>query len=237
MGNRERLVAATFVELADTLSQDYEISEFLELLVDRCGRALEVTTGGVMLESPDGPLRLAAALTQEMRDLEQAEIDHEEGPCHEAYRTGVPVGSDDLRTETRWPNVMPHMERMGLLAVYAFPLRLRDDTIGALNLYRDQIGAFDEDDISLGQAFADVAAIGILQARKVTGAEERAAQLQHALDSRVLIEQAKGIVSAAADMPMDQAFELIRGHARRHGLNIHDVAQDVVDRGADVVRG
>jgi GAF domain-containing protein len=183
----------------------------------------------------DGTLRLAAGSSTEMKDLEQAEIDNEDGPCHETYRTGEPVVADDLDhsdVAERWPTVVDRMRRLGLKAVYAFPLRLRDDRIGALNMYRTAPGRFAADDIRLAQAFADVATIGILQERKVTSAELRAGQLQHALDSRLVIEQAKGLVSAQLGISLADAFDTIRRHARSNNRRIHDVARSVVDHGA-----
>lgn len=240
MAERERAVAETFVDLADTLAHDYEVSEFLEMLLRRCTDVLEVTTGGVMLESATGHLQIAAALTADMEALEQAEIDNEDGPCHQAYRTGTPVTADDLDhsdAAEQWPTVVERMRDLGLKAVYAFPIRLRDDCIGALNLYRDTPGAFDDEDIRLGQAFADAAAIGILQERKVASVQERAAQLQHALDSRLVIEQAKGIISAQRQISLDAAFHALRHHARSNQRKIHDVARAVIDRGASAIRG
>ncbi len=228
----------TFVALADTLASDYEVSEFLRTLVERCAESLDVTTGGVMLETPRGTLQLAAALTAEMEALEQAEIDTQDGPCHQAYRTGERVVAEDLDDSDvaeRWPRVYQQMRDLGLRAAFAFPLRLRDDRIGALNLYRDTPGELHPHHVRLGQAFADVAAIGILQARKVATAEERAAQLQYALDSRVVIEQAKGVVCAERGISVDDAFQAIRRHARSRSQKVRDVAEAVVDRGSDVL--
>ncbi len=238
MARSERTISETFVELADSLTSDYEVGDFLMLLVQRCAEVLDVTTAGLMLEAPDGVLRLAAGLTAEMVELEQLEIDNEDGPCHEAYRTGTPVVADDLDhsdAAERWPSIVGHMRDMGLRAVYAFPLRLRDDRLGALNLYRTAPGRFADDDIRLAQAFADVATIGILHERKLSDAELRSEQLQHALDSRVVIEQAKGIVSARSGISLGDAFELIRGHARSHNARVRDVARSVIDHGAAVL--
>lgn len=235
MADREQLMLDTFVTLADTLATDYDVSEFLRVLLERCGQLLDITTGGVMLESPNGELQLAVALSGEMEALEQAEIDNRQGPCHEAYRTGVHVVVDDLRAEgprDRWPTVTQQMDDMGLVGAYAFPLRLRDDTIGALNLYRDTPGEFREEDIRLAQAFADVAAIGILQQRLVIDAQHRTAQLQRALDSRILLEQAKGIVCAERNMTMHDAFELLRSYARKHNRSLREVASAVVENGS-----
>jgi GAF domain-containing protein len=238
MAKHDQKMLDTFVDLADTLVGDYEVNEFLRMLVERSAELLQVSTAGVMLESPAGHLQIAAALTPKMEALEQAEIDNAEGPCHEAYRTGEPVLADDLEhrdVAERWPNVIEQMLSLGLRAAYAFPLRLRDDRIGALNLYRDRTGDFDDDDIRLGQAFADAAAIGILQERKVASAERRAEHLQRALDSRIVIEQAKGIVSHERAISIDEAFEAIRSFARSHNLSVHDVALTVIGGGADTL--
>lgn len=229
---REQQVTETFIELADTLASDYEIGEFLHTLVERCAEILQVSTAGVVIESRAGTLRLAAATSDEMEALEDAEIDHGEGPCLDAYRRGEAVSAGDLRDELgRWPNIVPLALDMGLLAVHAFPLRLREDRIGALNLYRDSPGAFHADDVRLAQALADVAAIGILQERKVRAAEERADQLQHALDSRVVIEQAKGVLAERAGISPAEAFERLRRHARNRSEKVSDVCRLVIDTG------
>lgn len=237
MGSRrEQQVTETFIELADTLASDYEIGEFLHTLVERCAEILRVSTAGVVIESRAGTLRLAAATSDEMEALEDAEIDHGEGPCLDAHRHGEAVSAGDLRDELgRWPNIVPLALDMGLLAVHAFPLRLRQDRIGALNLYRDSTGAFHADDVRLAQAMADVAAIGILQERKVSAAEERADQLQHALDSRVVIEQAKGVLAERAGISPAEAFERIRRHARSNHMTVRATAQAVVENGREAL--
>lgn len=232
MAAREQLVLDTFVSLADTLSSEYDIADFLQLLVERCSEILHVATGGVLLEGPGGALRLAAATSEKMKVLEDLEISHEEGPCLDAYRHVKQILSEDLHDDyDRWPTIAPYAVDIGLVAVFAYPLQLRGDCIGALNLYRERPGSFHEDDVRLGQAFADVAAIGILQQRKVTDAQRRADQLQHALNSRVLIEQAKGALAARLDIPTDAAFERLRGYARSHNESIRFVSRRVLDEG------
>lgn len=232
---REQLVRDTFVELADTLASDYDIGDFLQMLVDRCGAILDVRTGGVLVEGSRGVLQLAAATSAIMNELEQLEIDAREGPCLEAYETGEQVVCGDLRETTdRWPTIAPKALEMGLLSVYALPVRLRDDRIGALNLYREQTGVFDDEEIRLAQAFADVAAIGILQARRVADAEERSVQLQGALDTRVIIEQAKGAVAERYGVTPTQAFAAIRSVARSSNRKVSAVCQEIVDGGEPV---
>lgn len=219
----------TFVELADTLASDYEVGEFLYFLVYRCSALMAADTAGVLLESPTGELRLAAAVSDEMREIEDLEIALGQGPCLEAYRTGRQVIAEDLeRCFDRWPAITPKLLELGMRSAYAFPLRLREDRLGALNLYRSAPGPFAADDARLAQAFADVAAIGILQERKVTAAEQRAAQLQHALDSRVIIEQAKGVLAQRHGIGPEEAFKMLRREARNKQRGIHDLAGEIV---------
>lgn len=225
-------VMDTFVELADTLTSDYDIGDFLQTLVDRLDELLDVDTAGVMLETPEGELRLAAASSELMKELEDAEVRHLEGPCWDAYRHGEQVVAGDLRDEhVRWPRTAPHALRIGLLAAYAFPLRLRETSIGALNLYRSEPGAFGDQDIAVAQAFADIATIGILQERKVAHGEELARHLQRALDSRVLIEQAKGVVHERHGIDLEDAYRALRREARSSNRKLHDVCRDVVAGG------
>jgi GAF domain-containing protein len=230
--DRNTMVAATFVTLADTLVGDYDIAEFLHSLVARCAALLTADTAGVLLETADGKLRLAAALSDEMRVIEELEMTLGQGPCLEAYRAGEQVIVEDLETsQERWPEITPKLLALGMRAACAFPLRLRGDRIGALNLYRAAPGRFHDDDISLGQAFADVAAIGILQERKFAAAQERAEQLQHALDSRVLIEQAKGVIAERHGVTPQEAFERLRSYARSRNLKLHEVGRQVTEGG------
>jgi GAF domain-containing protein len=227
---REGRTIDTFVELADTLASDYEVGELLQLLVDRCLEVLPADTVGVLLEAPAGGLWLAAATSEEMHDIEQAELATGEGPCVQAYRTGRPVIVPDLaECAADWPKVTPRLLDLGMRAGHAFPLQLRDVCIGALNLYRRDVGGFDEDDVRLAQALADIAAIGILQQRSLADAELLADQLQHALTSRIVIEQAKGVLAQRHHIAPEQAWEALRSYARSNGLRVHDLCQRVVE--------
>ena len=227
---REQFVLDTFVSLADTLASDYDVTDFLHELVVRCQEALGVDAGGVMLEDPETTLRLAAATSEKMERYEQAEITSGEGPCIDAYRNVTQVVAHDLREEAdRWPNAAGEAMALGMQAVYAFPLRLRGDCIGALNLYREKAGPFHDDDVRLAQAFADVAAIGILQERRTAASEARAEQLQLALTSRIIIEQAKGVLIAKTGKSPQEAFEMLRSHARSSRKKLRDVAAAVVE--------
>lgn len=237
--SREELVSDIFVELADTLASDYEIGEFVQLLAHRCTEILQADTAGVLLETPDGHLKLAGAVSEEMYAIEQVEIELGQGLCIDAYRSREPVIAPDLvEFGDRWPQVVPRLRQLGMQAGYGFPLWLRGDCIGALNLYRRAPGEFRDDDIRLGQAFAHMAAIGILQERRVAHAQQRADQLQHALDMRVMIEQAKGVLAQRHGIPPKAAFEALRAHARRNRLRVHDLSKRIVEEGVEIpVRG
>lgn len=230
------LLLDTFVELADTLASGYEVGDLVQLLVDRCSELLLADTGGVLLESPtSGAPALAAATSEDMLDLEALEIELEQGPCLEAYRTGRQVLIEDLeQCHDRWPQFVPRILDIGMRAVCAFPLRLREDRIGALNLYRSEPHAFANHEIRLGQALADIAAVGIIQERAVVEAEQRSEQLQRALDSRVLIEQAKGIIAERHDIPPHAAFEVLRRYSRNNNRILRDVCRQLVDGQLDL---
>ena len=227
---REASLARAFVELADTLVNDYEVADFLYMLCDRANQVLSVDAVGVLVTDETGALRLSAASTEEMRVLELFEVQQRQGPCYDAFENGNQIAEGDVQAaEDRWPEFVPKALTRGFKSVHAFPLRLRNERIGALNMFRYERGAFDDRDVQAGQALADVATIGILQERAVREERGRAKQLQHALDSRVLIEQAKGVLAARMGLEMNEAFNLIRRHARDNNTRIRLVCRDVID--------
>lgn len=229
------LLLDTFVELADTLAGDYDVGEFLQLLVDRCADLLLADTAGVLLRTDRGKPDLAAATSEEMLKIEDLEIRLGQGPCMEAFRTGTQVLVEDLLgCHDRWPQVTPRIIDIGMRSAAAFPLRLRDHCIGALNLFRSEVRAFEPHEVRLGQALADVAAVGILQERSVHDAEHRAEQLQHALDSRILIEQAKGVLAARRNLSVSESFTALRRHARDNSLKLRDVCRRVINGELDL---
>lgn len=229
MTREERLVR-TLVELADTLVNDYEVGEFLHMLTVRATELLNADAAGVLLENAEGDLEVAAASTGRVQTLELFQLQNEEGPCREAYDTGVQVVELDLeRAEQRWPQFAPRARELGFEAVQAFPMRLRDTSLGAFNLFMDAKGPLSDADIHAAQALADIATVGILQAQAIRDATTLADQLQHALDSRVIIEQAKGVLAERTSRSPDDAFEAIRSYARSHHRRVADVARDLVD--------
>ena len=227
---REALLARTFVELADTLVDDFDVVELLTLLAHRCVEMLDVAAAGLMLVAPEGDLRVVASSSEEMRLVELFEIQSQEGPCPECYRTGEPAVSNNLGADDlRWPRFGPVAVKAGFRSAQALPMRLRGVTIGALNLFRTETGALDQHDILAAQALADVATIAILQHRAAIQAHLVVDQLNHALNSRVMIEQAKGILAERAGLDMEGAFSWLRQHARNHNLLLIDVAQAIID--------
>jgi GAF domain-containing protein len=227
---REALLARTLVELADTLVDDFDVVELLTLLTDRCVEVLDVSAAGLMLVAPEGELRVVASSSEEMLLVELFELQSQEGPCPDCYRTGEPVLNQNLaRDYGRWPRFGPVALKAGFRSVHAVPMRLRGVTIGALNLFRADEGLLEEADVVAAQALADVATIAILQHRAAVQAHIVNEQLNHALNSRIVIEQAKGMLAERAGLDMDHAFSWLRAHARSHNLLLVDVAQSVLD--------
>jgi hypothetical protein len=223
----ERL-SETFVELADSLVADFDVIEFLHMLATRCTQLLDVTAAGVMLADPAGHLRVMAASSEQARLLELFQLQNDQGPCLECFRSGHAVNAQLTAAESRWPRFAMQAQLHGFGAVQALPMRLRDDVIGALNLFSGAPG-LDAADTRVAQALADVATIGLLQHRAQHRADTVTQQLQAALDSRVLIEQAKGILAERLDIDMDRAFTVLRGHARARQQHLSVLAGAVVE--------
>jgi GAF domain-containing protein len=231
MATDAQQVSATLVELADTLVSDYDVFDYLDRLLERSTAALGAAAGGVMLASKGDTaehLDLLACTDERARGLELFELQRQEGPCVDSYRLGVPVVEEDLARAQRWPRFTPIALERGYQAVYAFPMRLRGSVIGALNLFRTSTGAAASADIEVAQAFADMATIGILQERGMREARELAAHLQTALNTRIVIEQAKGVVAERLNCDMDQAYQALRWYARDRNIRLRTLAASVV---------
>lgn len=227
--SRETLLAKTLVELADTLVADFDVVELLTVLTDGCVDVLDVAAAGLMLVAPDGDLRVMASSSEAIRVLELFEIQAREGPCLDCYRTGQPVLGAELSTALeRWPAFAPEALAAGFRSVHALPMRLRGTVIGALNVFHVDSGGMRRADVAAAQAMADVATIAILQHRAMSEAQVVNEQLNHALNSRVVIEQAKGMLAERLGIEIDQAFARLRHHARTHNLHLVDVARDIV---------
>jgi GAF domain-containing protein len=226
---REALLARTLVELADTLVADFDVVELLTLLADRCVELLEVGAAGLMLAGPDGELRVMASSSEAMRVLELFELQSKEGACLDCYLSGKPVMDRDLaKVTSRWPLFAAETLAAGFHSVQALPLRWRGTVIGALNLFHVEPGEMLGPDVEAAQALADVATIAVLQHRAYLEARAVNQQLQHALNSRIVIEQAKGMVAQRQGLNMEQAFSALRAHARNHNLRLVDVAEALI---------
>ena len=232
---RESVLANTFVELADTLVDDFDIVDLLTTLSGRCVEILDVDAAGIMLVGSDDTLRAAASSSEVMRIVELFEIQAEEGPCWDSYRTGQPVVNQDLaHLDGRWPTFAPVATAAGFRAADAVPLRLRDQIIGALNLFSANPGSLDDHDLVVARALADVATIAILQQRRIFDTDTINDQLNHALTSRITIEQAKGIVAERERLDMPEAFDRLRTYARSNNQRLHDVATDLINGTLDI---
>jgi ANTAR domain/GAF domain len=225
-----QLLSDTFVGLADTMVADFDVVDFLHLLADRSVALLAASAAGVVLADPRGELRVAAASSEAAGLMELFQIQNDEGPCLDCFRTGQPVTAADLAGPSQpWPRFAAAAAAAGFGAVEALPMRLRDEVIGALNLFRAGPGPLDPADLRVGQALADIATIGLLQERNVRRGEVLAEQLQGALNSRVIIEQAKGRLAERLGTDMDHAFGLLRDYARNSNQRLTDVARNFVD--------
>lgn len=229
--DREQWLAATFVELADTLVDDFDLMELLTTLVERCVVLLDAAEVGLVLANGQR-LRVMASSTERVHAIELFEVQQDEGPCLDCLRTGVALDAIalDAAAARRWPRFQPRARQAGFRSVMALPLRLRNKAIGAVNVFFAHTRPPSSDDIRLAQALADAATIAILQQRLLADSGEVVDQLQRALDTRVAIEQAKGMVAEQLGIEVGEAFYLLRGRARDENLTIAAVAEGVITR-------
>ncbi|WP_344419398.1 GAF and ANTAR domain-containing protein [Pseudonocardia ailaonensis] len=233
-GRRERQVAGAFVELADTLVDDYDMIDLLDRLVGHSLRLLGADAAAIMLVDAGGGLRTVAASSEDAELMELLQLQAGEGPCVDCVRTATAVTVTDLSDTDRWPRFVAAASARGTFrSVHALPLRLRGEAMGAMNLLHHTPGPLPPEDLALGQALADVATIGILAERAVRRGEVVTEQLQNALNSRVVIEQAKGVVAQHSGVAMEEAFEQLRRYSRRSNRRLAEVAGDVVTRRLD----
>jgi GAF domain-containing protein len=218
------------VELADNLVDDFDVVELLTTLVKRCVEIFDVDAAGIMLARPDGELVLMTSSSEAMRIVELFELQSREGPCQDCFRSGQPVVNHDLtNNDPHWPRFASVAVSEGFRAVDAIPMRLRTHIIGVVNLFRAATGSLDDDDVAAAQALADIATIAILQHRDTVDTHHLNQQLNEALTSRVVIEQAKGMIAERHHVSVDDAFHTLRQHARRNNHRLADVARSIVD--------
>jgi GAF domain-containing protein len=229
-------LARVFVEVADTLVDEFDLIDFMHMIAERTADLIGAPAVGLLLADQHGRLEFLAASDENTKLLELFQVQNREGPCLDAFRTATPVINADLAEASgRWPRFAPRATAAGFRSVHAFPLRLRREVIGALNVFGDQPGSTLEDaDVAIVQALADVAAIGLLQERAIRRGEILTEQLQGALNSRVIIEQAKGAIAQAHGISVDDAFTQIRSYARRTNRRLGDVAHSIVTDSASL---
>jgi GAF domain-containing protein len=236
MTTREALLVRTLVELADNLVDDFDVIDVLTVLSDRCVEVLDVDSAGVMLAAPGGQLQVVASSSVAMRGLELFELQANEGPCLDCFISGEPIVNLELSAlDDRWPRFARRAVVDGFHSVHALPMHLRGITVGALNMFRVDTGSLHEEDVLVAQALADVATIAIIQHQASVSAAVLNSQLSEALNSRIIIEQAKGKVSEASGLDMDRSFQRIRNHARNHNLRLTELARGIAEGTTSIV--
>jgi GAF domain-containing protein len=232
--SREQRLNAVLVRLADTLVDDYDVVELLQYLVESCAELLEPDAGGLMLADGDGSLQVIASTSETAELVEIMQLNAGKGPCVECFTTGEPLSIPDIDgVRERWSEFADAAVAGGFRAVHATPLRLRGKTLGAMNLFSTRGGRLSDRDVAAVRTLADVATIGIMQERVIRESGVVTTQLQQALDSRVLIEQAKGILSEAHAISLEQAFDLLRNHARGNRMPLRAVSESIATRALD----
>jgi GAF domain-containing protein len=231
MMSRAGRVSAAFVKIADTLVADYDVFDLLHTLVDESVGILDAAAAGLVLVDPAGDLQVMASTSEESQLVEVLQLEAGTGPCVDCYRTGAVVAIDDIATQgDRWPLFQSSALSQGFRSLHAVPMRLRSRTIGALNLFGHEAGPLPADDAAIAQAFADVATITLLQERAARETALINEQLQRALNSRILIEQAKGVIAHTSNVDMNAAFALLRGYARAHNRTLYETADMIINR-------
>jgi transcriptional regulator with GAF, ATPase, and Fis domain len=222
-------VADVLVEMADTLVDDFDVMDFLHLLTERSVTLVGAPAAGLLLADEQGRLQVVAASSERTRLLELFQLQSEQGPCVDCFDSGQPVSVTDLQNAGRWPRFTAAAAEAGFVAVHAVPMRLRTETIGALNFFSTQPGAIEESKLRLGQALADVATIGLLQQRAIHRRDALTEQLQTTLNGRVMIEQAKGVLAERLRMSVEDAFKVLRQAARGQNRQLSELALAIVD--------
>ncbi len=229
MRTREDHLLHTVAALADSLVDDFDVVDVLQLLVDECTELFDAAAAGILLLTPTGELEVIASTDERSEFVGLMQLRVGQGPCVEAVTSGRVVSVEDLDDiADRWPAFAADAHRSGFASLHAIPMRLRESVIGSLNLFRDRVGGLNEPDAVAARTLADIATISILQQRLVEESVIAQAQLQRALDSRVVIEQAKGYLAQSQGVDMDTAFQRMRAHARSTRARLSVVAAEII---------
>lgn len=228
---RERDIVRAFVDLSTELVNDYDVLEMLSQLTTNCAALLDVASAGLLLADDRGVLHVAAASSERTQQLELFQLQRDEGPCLDCYSSGAAVAVPDMAAEQqRWPQFSRAALSAGFKSVHAVPMKLRGNVLGALNLFGERVGRLEDSDLDLAQALAHVACVAIVNEKSASDHVTVNSQLQHALTSRIVLEQAKGVIANAAGLEVDDAFTVLRGYARDHGRKLSEIAHEVVNR-------
>jgi GAF domain-containing protein len=230
MTTREELLADTFLTLADTLIDDFDIVDVLTLLAGRCVDLLDAAAAGILLADPRGVLQVMASSSEAANLVELFQVQNEQGPCLDAFRTGEPITCADLRETSPWPDFAIKALAGGFTSVHAFPMVLRHRVLGTVNLFMTELQSLPDADIIVAQALAHAATLAVLQNQTAVDSVRVSVQLQNALNSRVAIEQAKGVLSEEATIGTDEAFDRLRLYASGRKSKLTDVAIALVNR-------
>ncbi|SEM62199.1 GAF and ANTAR domain-containing protein [Streptacidiphilus jiangxiensis] len=233
---REQEITKVFVEVADSLIDDFDLIDFLQQLSERCVELLDVAACGVLLADEHDVLQVLAASDEDTRLLELFALQHDQGPCVDCYRSGLPrtsINLEDPNAQQAWPQFAPAARQSGFVSTNAIPMRLRRKVIGALGLFQTSGRPLSDADATLAQALADVATIAILQQRTLAHSETERSQLQYALTSRIVLEQVKGILAERWQVTTDEAFVAFRAYARAHHHQLSHLARLIADGAFD----
>jgi GAF domain-containing protein len=232
---RELQIAHAVVSLADTVRADFDVTDLLYSLTTYCVELLGVDTAGVLLADENDQMQTVASSHHHIELLELFQAQHDQGPCVDAHRTGEHVSAPHLEdAATRWPEFVGRASAVGVQSVHAVPLKLHDHVLGALGLFGNHTGPLPDGDLALAEHLAAAAAGALLHIRAQRSSQVIAEQLQHALNSRVIIEQAKGLLAERHTLPLDEAFTLLRNHARSHGQRLITVAREAIEGQLDL---
>lgn len=229
--------AEVLLDYVRTITNADGAEEILRALNDFCTTYLDVFGVGILLLTDDGELEYGISNTETGRAIEKTEAELQEGPCTDAARRGLPVIVPDLRdAQDTYPRFVPAALDLGIQAVHALPIHHAGHLIGSLDIISDEPGELSEESVSTAQLLVEVAASYIANSRALAAQSKLARQLEVALESRSIIEQAKGIVAAYHDIPVETAFDRIRRYSRSNQRKLKDVAAEIVARELDLPR-
>ena len=235
MASREERLIETLINLADTLVGDFDVLDLFYVLVDSVPDLVDVDEAGLLLADEQGDLRVMAVTSESVRTIELLQIHTSSGPCFDAFASGemVMASFNEPAAMDRWPVFAGAALEAGFGSIVAIPMKLRDHALGALNLFRVNENLLPDEELAAARALTDMAAIAILQNRAAHDSDVLVNQLQQALNSRVIIEQAKGVIAQKMDVDMEKAFAHLRNHSRNHNVILRRVAEDVVSGALD----